>query len=73
MRDLSPRQIVSRLADEGRYIGSESTIYRILEEAGQNRRRGHAVSPTHHRPPPRVATGPAQLLCWDITYLPSGS
>ncbi len=34
-RDLSPNQIVPRLADQGRYIGSEATLFRILRQEGQ--------------------------------------
>ncbi|MFM2417960.1 MAG: hypothetical protein RL385_2683 [Pseudomonadota bacterium] len=35
-RDLSPRQIVPKLADRGVYLASESTFYRVLEAEGQN-------------------------------------
>src|SRR5690606_14278543 len=71
MRDLSPRQIVPRLADQGEYLASESTMYRILEEAGQKTHRGPVKARKNNRPTARVATGPNQLLCWDITYLPA--
>jgi putative transposase len=71
MRDLSPRQIVPQLADRGVYVGSESTMYRVLEEAGQKKHRGPVKARTNRKPAPRVATGPNQLLCWDITYLPA--
>lgn len=70
-RNLSPKQIVPRLADEGQYIASESTIYRILEEAGQDTHRQPVKPATHEKPDEHVATGPAQVLCWDITYLPT--
>lgn len=70
-RDLSPKQIVPRLADQGEYIGSESTIYRILEEAGQKSHREPAKPRACHKPQARTATGPCQILCWDITYLPA--
>ena len=36
-KDLPPRQIVPRLADQGLYVASESTLYRLLREAGQLR------------------------------------
>jgi transposase InsO family protein len=71
MRDLSPRQIVPQLADRGVYVGSESTMYRVLEEAGQKTHRGPVKARTNRKPAPRVATGPNQLMCWDITYLPA--
>ncbi len=69
--DLSPKQIVPMLADEGIYIASESSIYRLLRAAGQLVHRGRQKPATHHRPAELVATGPNQVWCWDITYLPS--
>lgn len=70
-RDLSPRQIVPKLADRGIYIASESTFYRVLEAEGQNAHRGAQKPRTVERPVQRIATGPGQLLTWDITYLPT--
>ena len=70
-RNLSPRQIVPQLADKGLYIASEATIYRIIEEEGLKNHRQRTKPATHNKPPERVATGPCQLLCWDITYLPA--
>lgn len=71
MRDLSPRQIVPRLADQGLYVCSESTMYRVLEQEGLKTHRGPTKVRTSRRPKARSATGPNQLLCWDITYLPA--
>ena len=71
MRDLSPRQIVPRLADQGDYVGSESTFYRVLKQLGLMTHRGPVKARTNTRPKARAATGPNQLLCWDITYLPA--
>jgi transposase InsO family protein len=70
-RNLSPKQIVPRLADQGVYLASESTIYRVLDEAGQNTHRQPTKPRISSKPEERVADGPAQLLCWDITYLPT--
>ena len=67
--DRSPPQIVPRLADQGEYLASESTVYRILREERQLAPRGKAKPATHRRPEPRVATGPNQIWTWDITYL----
>lgn len=68
-RDLPPKQVVPRLADEGRYLASESTIYRILRAEGQATHRGRA-KPRAPRPvDEHVATGPNQVWSWDITYL----
>lgn len=69
MRDLSPKQIVPRLADEGQYLASESTFYRILREAGQLAHRGRARAPGRYRPEELIATSPNQIWSWDITYL----
>ena len=67
---LPPTQIVPILADEGRYLASESTFYRILREADQLARRGRARTPHARSVPRHRATGPNQLYAWDITYLP---
>lgn len=67
--DLSPKQIVPRLADEGRYLGSESTMYRILRAEDQLAHRGRAAAPTRHTVKEHVATAPNQVWSWDITYL----
>ena len=66
---LSPNQIVPILADDGRYIASESTFYRVLREADQMAHRGKAKLPTRKRPAPLQANAPNQLWSWDITYL----
>ena len=68
-RDLSPRQIVPSLADEGIYIASESTFYRILNAEKMLAHRGKSKSPKRRRPHPLMATGPNQIWSWDITYL----
>src|SRR4051794_19616578 len=47
---LTPHQIVPKLADEGIYIASESTYYRVLKAAGQGARRGRSQSPRKHVP-----------------------
>jgi len=69
---LPPSQIVPRLADQGRYLASESTFYRILQAENQLAHR-RSERPTHSRTKPRAvcATAPNQLYSWDITYLPS--
>lgn len=70
--DIPPARIVPALADEGVYLASESSFTRVLREAGQNRHRSRAKAPRKVRPPTtHVATAPAQLWCWDLTYLPA--
>jgi Transposase and inactivated derivatives len=68
-RDLSPHQIVPLLADTGRYLGSESTIYRILRAEALLQHRGRAKPPARRGARTHTATGPNQLWSWDITYL----
>ncbi len=68
-RELSPKQIVPRLADEGRYVSSEATFYRILRTENQLAHRERCRPATHRRPREKVATGPCQVWSWDITYL----
>jgi transposase InsO family protein len=69
---LPPSQIVPRLADQGCYVASESTFYRILREENQLAHR-RSERPAQSRTKPRAvcATAPNQLYSWDITYLPS--
>ncbi len=70
--DVPPARIVPVLADEGVYLASESTLSRVLREQGQSAHRGRAKSPQAVRPPTtHVATGPRQVWCWDMTYLPA--
>ncbi len=64
-----PGQIVPALADQGIYLGSEATCYRVMKAANQVRHRGQARAPTHRRPDPLTATAPHQVWSWDITYL----
>jgi putative transposase len=69
---LPPSQIVPRLADQGRYIASESTFYRILRAENQlNHRRSERPAQSRTKPRAVCATAPNQLYSWDITYLPS--
>ena len=69
---MAPGQIVPRLADEGFYLASESSFYRILHEADEQHHRGRNAKPRHHQPPQGYcATGPNQVWSWDITWLSS--
>jgi len=69
---LPPTQIVPMLADHNVYIGSESSIYRILRRERQlAHRRPERVSTSHPRPSPLIASAPGQVATWDITYLPT--
>jgi transposase InsO family protein len=68
-RDLSPKQIVPKLADQGGYLASESTFYRVLKEHKMLTHRQASKPAVSHRPKEHVATGPCQVWSWDITYL----
>ena len=70
--DVPPARIVPMLADEGVYLASESTFSRVLKAHGQMAHRGRAKAPKVVRPPTtHIATGPRQVWCWDMTYLPA--
>jgi putative transposase len=68
---LTPHQIVPKLADEGIYLASESTFYRVLKAAGQGARRGRSHSARKHVLTTHRADGPNQVWCWDITWMPT--
>jgi len=69
---LPPSQIVPMLADQGQYIGSESSFYRVLRDAEQLHHRGKSQPPRKvEKPKAHQAAGPNQVWSWDITYLAS--
>jgi transposase InsO family protein len=69
---VPPARIVPMLADEGTYLGSESSMARVLKAHSQNTRRGRAKAPKATRPPTtHIAAAPGQVWCWDMTYLPA--
>jgi transposase InsO family protein len=70
-REVSPHQIVPRLADRGEYLASESTIYRVLASESLLSHRGKSKPREVVRPRAVEATAPCQLFSWDITYLRS--
>ena len=71
-RSMSPCQIVPKLADEGRFVASESSFYRVLRSAGQLAHRGRSKEPRKTVPPKsHRATAPNQVWSWDITFLRS--
>lgn len=71
-QSLPPSQIVPMLADQGRYIASESSFYRVLHEVGQVNSRGRSDAPRKvEKPKGYKAEAPNQVWSWDITYLAS--
>jgi len=66
-----PAYIVADQLDQGRYVASESTLYRVLREYGQQHHRGRQKAPRPPRQPStHKADGPNELWSWDITWLP---
>jgi putative transposase len=66
----APRAIVATLLDEGQYLGSASTFYRILRAHSLTReRRAIAAHPARVKPE-LVTTAPNELWSWDVTKLP---
>ncbi len=59
--NMSPNQIVPALADQGIYVASEASFYRVLRKAGQSAHRDRTKPPTHKRPESIEATAPNQL------------
>jgi putative transposase len=67
--DKAPRQVWAVLIDEGAYLASVSTMYRLLRGArGPAPRRAQAAHPARKKPE-LIATGPDQVWSWDITKL----
>lgn len=67
--DKSPGQVWAVLLDEGTYLCSQATMYRLLRERGQaGERRAQAVRPAMIKPELH-AEGPNQVWSWDITKL----
>jgi putative transposase len=67
--DVSPAEVWATLLDEGVYLGSISTFYRLLRLAGESReRRRQATHPASVKPE-LVATAPNAVWSWDITKL----
>jgi putative transposase len=67
--DHAPAEVWAMLLDEGVYLGSISTFYRLLRQAGETReRRRHATHPATVKPE-LVATASNQVWSWDITKL----
>ncbi|WP_133618522.1 IS3 family transposase [Halanaerobium congolense] len=67
--DLPVSQIVPKLASQGKYIASESTFYRVLDEEKMNTHRAKSKEPVKREAPTHIATAPNQVWTWDITWL----
>jgi transposase InsO family protein len=67
--DLAPLQIYAQLLDEGSYLCSVSTMYRVLRENTLVAERRRLARHPAKVCPELVATGPRQVYSWDITKL----
>jgi putative transposase len=67
-QDSAPGEVYATILDEGQYICSERTMYRILARHGMAQQRRQAT-PRNYKKPELLATGPNQLWSWDITKL----
>lgn len=67
--DLAVPQVHARLLDEGRYLCSTRTMYRILGERGEIRERRDQLRRPAYAAPELLATAPNQVWSWDITKL----
>lgn len=67
--DASPQHVYATLLDEGRYLCSLRTMYRILAAQRESRERRAIVRHGNFQKPELLATGPNQVWSWDITKL----
>ena len=65
----APGEIVARLLDEGTYLCSERTMYRILKANQQVRERRRLLRHPVYKAPELLATKPNEVWSWDITKL----
>ena len=67
--DRAPAEVVATLLDEGQYLCSARTMYRILAANQPVRERRNQRDHPQYTKPELVATGPNQTWSWDITKL----
>jgi putative transposase len=67
--DKAPAEVYATLLDEGRYLCSERTMYRVLAANHEVRERRDQLRHPHYKAPELLATAPNQLWSWDITKL----
>jgi putative transposase len=67
--DKAPHEIYATLLDEGYYLCSIRTMYRILDQHGEVKERRNQLSHPTYQKPELLATGPNQVWSWDITKL----
>jgi len=67
--DRAPREVYATLLDEGAYLCSPSTMYRVLADHAQVRERRDQLRHPAYSKPELLATRPNQVWSWDITQL----
>ena len=67
--DLPPAEVYATLLDEGKYVCSIRTMYRVLTEHAEVKERRRQLQHPRYAAPELLATGPNQLWSWDITKL----
>jgi putative transposase len=67
--DQAPASVFASLLDEGTYLCSERTMYRILDEQQEVRERRNQLRHPSYSKPELLATAPNQVWSWDITKL----
>jgi putative transposase len=67
--DQAPAEVWATLLDEGSYLCSVRTMYRILSHHQEVKERRNQAQRTHYARPELLATGPNQVWSWDITRL----
>ena len=67
--DQPPREVYATLLDEGRYLCSWRTMYRILAEKDEVRERRNQLHHPNYAKPELLATAPNQLWSWDTPAL----
>ena len=68
-QDASPAEVYATLLDEGRYLCSERTMYRLLDAEGEVKERRNQLSHPAYAKPELLALGPNETWSWDITKL----
>lgn len=69
--NMTPNEIVPKMAETGRFVASEASFYRILKSEGMVKKSSSRKTSRRKKPTALTASGPCQVWSWDITYLRS--
>jgi len=67
--DMAPRPIHAKLLEEGAYLCSPRTMYRLLAASGESRERRQPTTHREFQRPELLATRPNEVWTWDVTWL----